>query len=135
MWFCVFLSLSFFIFSLSSPSTPITSSNEPKYHVTNFFFKKKETLRHVLYLANINSETIKLRNVTILSGKVTLCNAIIDATSTHARITQSSRLGMSRRNMVFNFQLGLSTSDRNNIWVAEPQSLHHQCLHPQSRFH
>ena len=47
--------------------------------------------------------------------------------------TLGSMLGMSKC-MVFDFKPGQSTSDHNNFWVAEFQSVHLQCLHPQFRF-
>ena len=51
-----------------------------------------------------------------------------------ARITPSSMLGMSRRYMVFDLQLGPSTSDRTNTGSLNLNRFIISCLHPQSLF-
>ena len=69
-FFLPLLSLSFFLSLLPLLSHSHHSSKEPKYHVTGILIMK--TPRHVTYLAKFNSETIKLCNVTMLSGMVVL---------------------------------------------------------------
>ena len=63
--------------------------------------------------------------VLVLSTRLPSLVSSTDSACSHARITPSSMLGMSRCNVVFVSQLGRSTSDHNKQhWVAELQSLH-----------
>ena len=53
--------------------------------------------------------------VLVLSTRLPSLGSSSDSTCSHARITPSSMLGMSKCEMVFDFKLGRSTSDHNNI--------------------
>ena len=53
--------------------------------------------------------------VLVLSTRLPSLVSSSNCKSSHARIAPRSMLGMSRRNMVLNFQLGRSKSNRNNM--------------------
>ena len=68
--------------------------------------------------------------VLVLSTKLPSLVSSSDSTCSHARVTPSSMLGMSRRNMMFDFQLGRSTSDNNNMGSQNfNRFIIHACTH------
>ena len=71
--------------------------------------------RHLLYNQASNNHNLSPPVVLFLSTRLPSCMSSSDPTCSHARITPSSMLVMSRRNMVFNLKLGRSTSDCDDI--------------------
>ena len=73
-----------------------------------------DNLAHAMRLLRLRDLNLST-DVLVLSTTLPSLVSFNESTFSNAHITPSSILGMSRRNMVFNFQLGRSTYDRNNM--------------------
>ena len=94
-------------------------------HVFTSFAKRMRSLFCVVSSSSSSSPSVpssfkypqsnRHQRVLVLSTMLTSLVSSSDPTCSHARVTPSSMLGMSRCNMVFNLKLGRPTSDYHNI--------------------